>query len=61
MSATSVAALFAVVLAIVVVGFLLLATYNAIVELRQRIDKAWSNIDVALKQRFDSCRTSSRR
>jgi LemA protein len=47
------AALFAVVLALVVVAFVVLATYNAIVDLRLRIDKAWSNIDVALKQRFD--------
>ena len=53
MDATSVAALFAVGLLVVVVGFMVLTTYNAVVALRQRIDKAWSNIDVALKQRFD--------
>jgi len=47
------AALFAVVLVLLIVAFLLLTTYNAIVDLRQRSDKAWSNIDVALKQRFD--------
>ena len=29
------------------------ATYNAVVALRHRIDKAWANIDVALKQRHD--------
>jgi LemA protein len=38
---------------LLVVAFLTLTTYNAIVDLRLRIDKAWSNIDVALKQRFD--------
>ena len=38
---------------LIVVAFLVLATYNAVVDLRLRIDKAWSNIDVALKQRFD--------
>jgi LemA protein len=53
MSPASMAALFAVVLVLLIVAFLALTTYNAIVELRQRIDKAWSNIDVALKQRFD--------
>jgi LemA protein len=47
------AALFAVVLAVVVVGFVVVATYNAIVALRNRIAKAWANIDVALKQRHD--------
>lgn len=31
----------------------MLSSYNAVVALRQRIDKAWSNIDVALKQRHD--------
>ena len=48
-----VAAIFAVVLVAVVLGFLLVETYNAVVGLRQRIDKAWSNIDVVLKQRHD--------
>jgi LemA protein len=53
MNPMTMAALFAVVLALVIVAFMVLATYNAIVDLRLRIDKAWSNIDVALKQRFD--------
>jgi LemA protein len=53
MTPLSLAALFAVALAILIVAFLVLATYNAIVDLRLRIDKAWSNTDVALKQRFD--------
>jgi LemA protein len=43
----------AVVLVVAIVGFVLLTSYNAIVALRQRIDKAWSNIDVILKQRHD--------
>ena len=47
------AAVFAVVVALVVVGFMVLATYNDVVALRLRIDKAWANIDVALKQRHD--------
>lgn len=47
------AALFAVVLVIVVAAYFLFATYNAVVALQQRIDKAWANIDVALKQRHD--------
>jgi len=37
----------------VVVGFFVLATYNDVVALGQRIDKAWANIDVALRQRHD--------
>ncbi len=53
MSPMTVAALFAVALVVVVVGFLVLATYNEVVALQQRIDKAWANIDVALKQRWD--------
>jgi LemA protein len=53
MTLPDLAALFAVALVIVVAGFIMLTTYNAVVALRQRIDKAWSNIDVALKQRHD--------
>ena len=42
-------------LAVVVAGllFVALATYNDVVALGQRIDKAWANIGVALKQRYD--------
>jgi LemA protein len=53
MTPLGVAALFAVVLALLVVLFLVLETYNAVVALEQRSDKAWANIDVALKQRHD--------
>lgn len=53
MTPTSMAALFAVVLVLVVVGFLIVTSYNAVMALIQRIDKAWANIDVALKQRHD--------
>ena len=42
-------------------GFIVLSSYNAIVGLRQRIDKAWSNIGVVLRQRHDQLRISSRR
>jgi len=49
----SIAALFAVALALAIAGFVVLTGYNAVVALRQRIDKAWANIDVALKQRHD--------
>jgi LemA protein len=47
------AAGFAVAVAILIVLFLAVMTYNAIVALRLRIDKAWANVDVALKQRYD--------
>ncbi len=53
MTAAEGAALAAVVLVVLIVGFIMLTSYNAIVALRQRIDKAWSNIDVILKQRHD--------
>lgn len=49
----AVAALFAVGLVAVIAGFIVLSSYNAVVALQQRIVKAWSNIDVALKQRHD--------
>jgi LemA protein len=47
------AAIFAVALVALIAGFFLVSIYNAVVALRQRIDKAWSNIDVVLKQRHD--------
>ena len=53
MSALEGAALFAVVLALGIIAFVVYATYNDVVALQQRIDKAWANIDVALKQRWD--------
>ena len=53
MSPPTGAAIFAVVLVLVIGGFIVLTSYNAIVALRQRIDKAWANIDVVLKQRHD--------
>ena len=53
MSPSTGAALFAIVLVVVIVGFVLVTTYNAVVALRNRIRKAWANVDVALKQRHD--------
>jgi LemA protein len=47
------AAGFAVGLVLLIAAFLLVQTYNSIVALRQRIDKAWANIEVVLKQRHD--------
>jgi LemA protein len=46
-------ALFSIAVLITVLGFLAFETYNAVVALRLRIDKAWANIDVVLKQRHD--------
>jgi LemA protein len=42
-----------VVLAIVLVVFLVVITYNNVVALQRRCQRAWANIDVALKQRYD--------
>ena len=53
MSPPDVAAIFAIVLLVGVGGFIVLSSYNAVVALRQRIDKAWSNIGVVLRQRHD--------
>jgi len=47
------AALFAVVIALGVVGFLAYVSYNSVVKLSQLADRGWANIDVALKQRHD--------
>ncbi len=47
------AAGFAVGMLFFIVVFLIVTTYNAIVALRQRIDKAWANVEVSLKQRHD--------
>jgi LemA protein len=53
MTAEALAAAFAVGLVVLIVLFLAVTTYNAVIALRQRIDKAWANIDVVLKQRHD--------
>ena len=53
MTPLSLAAGFAVGLVLFIVVFLIVTTYNGIVALRQRIDKAWANIEVTLKQRHD--------
>ncbi len=47
------AAWFAVVVVVAIVGFMVVTTFNDVVALIQRIDKAWANIDVGLKQRHD--------
>ena len=53
MSPATYAAAFAVGLVVAIVVFLAITSYNAVMALRQRIDKAWANIDVLLKQRHD--------
>ena len=53
MTPQTLAAAFAVGLVVAIAVFLLVTSYNAVMALRQRIDKAWSNIDVVLKQRYD--------
>jgi LemA protein len=41
------------VLALVLVVFLAVITYNNVIALQRRCQRAWANIDVALKQRHD--------
>ena len=53
MSPGEAVALFSIGVLVVVLAFLAFETYNAVVALRLRIDKAWANIDVVLKQRHD--------
>jgi LemA protein len=52
-SPPALAAAFAVGLVVAIVLFVVVATYNDVVALQRRIDKAWANIEVALQQRFD--------
>jgi LemA protein len=47
------AALFAVLVVVGVLAFVAIVTFNAIVAMRNRIDKAWGNIEVVLRQRHD--------
>ncbi len=45
--------LWIVLAVIVVIGLFLVAMYNRLVTLRQRVREAWSDIDVQLKRRYD--------
>jgi LemA protein len=47
------AASFAIALLVVIGAFVVVTAYNDVVGLRLRIDKAWANIDVVLRQRHD--------
>ncbi len=42
-----------VLVVIAIIAFFLIATYNRLVTLRQRVKEAWSDIDVQLKRRWD--------
>ena len=53
MTLPNLAAIFAVTLLAIVVCYIVLTSYNAVVALRLRIDKAWANIGVVLRQRHD--------
>ena len=53
MNLPGMAAAFALGLVIAIVFFVVVATWNDVVALQRRIDKAWANIEVALQQRFD--------
>jgi LemA protein len=52
-NAVPLAAVFAVGLVVAIVVFVVVATYNDVVALGRRIDKAWANIGVVLQQRHD--------
>ena len=46
-------ALIAIVALLVIVGGYFALTHNKLVELRNRVETAWSQIDVQLKRRYD--------
>jgi LemA protein len=46
-------ALIIVLVLIVIVVIFVIATFNGVVKLRNRVDNAWSQIDVQLKRRYD--------
>ena len=43
----------AVVLAAIVALVVTITTYNSVVAMQRRVEKAWANVDVALRQRHD--------
>jgi len=45
--------LIVLVVLVVLLGLYLVATYNGLVSLRNRIENAWAQIDVQLKRRYD--------
>jgi len=51
--AVELALLVAGLFAVVLVGFLAVVTYNDVIGLQRRCERAWANVDVALKQRHD--------
>ncbi len=51
--AIELALIVAAVLTLVLLVFLIVITYNNVVALQRRCQRAWANIDVALKQRHD--------
>jgi LemA protein len=53
MNGPALAAAFAVGVVVAIALFVTVATYNDVVALQRRIDKAWANIEVSLQQRFD--------
>ena len=46
-------AVIVIVAVVVVLGFLFMLGYNALVRSRNQVDNAWSQIDVQLKRRYD--------
>lgn len=42
-----------VIISALVVLFLGVSIYNALVSLKNQIDRSWANVEVILKQRFD--------
>lgn len=47
------AAIITLVAVLLLLGVFLISTYNGLVRLRQRVQNAWSQVDVQLKRRYD--------
>ncbi len=47
-------AIIAIVVVVVILAIVLIALYNNLVQLRNRVDNAWSQIDVQLQRRLES-------
>ena len=45
--------LWIILLVLFVLGFMVIGMYNSLIRLKNRVDEAWSDIDVQLKRRYD--------
>ncbi len=46
-------ALWIVIIVVAVLAFIVIGMYNGLIKLKNRVEEAWSDIDVQLKRRYD--------